>query len=124
MAKIYCCPEEVREPDFGDHFVGNVFDGDAYFEAVKDHRTELAEWCKNYNPEDNSTLIGETVSWPVADGRAEYMVLGTKGGLSLIHLNYSDGYHIDPVFERALRVSDIREAVKREKAINQLFSAA
>lgn len=120
MAKIYCTPEHLPEPEFSDFDVDNRFDFNAYDAALKAHTQRLAEWCKSYDETDSDPCVGEVVRWPVADGYAQYMVLSMKR-LALIHLDYVDGYRVDPIMERGMRVSDIRAKVKQHKAMDELF---
>lgn len=121
-AEVYRTPPECEEPSFDSFFKpGGGMDTEAYFKAVQTHREKLAEWCRQntFNQRPHA-LIGETISWPVADGRAEYMVLSTTP-LQLIHLDYVDGYQVDDVMLRGLRVSDVKEMVRQRKAIEDLF---
>jgi hypothetical protein len=60
-------------------------------------------------------MVGETISWQIADGYATYMVVKQKP-LMVAHVNSGDGYQVDPIMIRGLRVSDVRERVARDKA--------
>lgn len=119
-ATVYSVPEGFQEPDFGNYETDSGgFDTQAYFDACDKHEKDVAAWCR-----DNSTadLAGEIIRFPVADGKATYMVYTLKP-LALIHLNYGDGYQIDDMTLRGMRVQDVRELVRRQKALNEIFGS-
>jgi len=57
----------------------------------------------------------------VADGYAQYMVECEKP-LRLIHLPFGDAYSAGPVWERGLRITDVRQMVQRDKGLAKLFA--
>jgi hypothetical protein len=120
-AEVFRTPLQLEEPDLQafDRQSGG-YDVDAYFKAVAAHREKLAEWCRQNTANPRSKLVGETISWPVADGKAEYMVLSTTP-LHLIHLNYVDGYEVTDIMLRGLRVTDIKQMVQQRQAMEKLF---
>ena len=77
MAKVYCTPEDIKEPDFEDFYTDDGCDWKAYNAAVEQHKIKIADWCRTNSPETDD-LIGEIVSWGVADGKAHYLVYQTK----------------------------------------------
>ena len=77
-----------------------------------------ADAARAKNPGD---MVGETLSWQIADGYATYMVVKQKP-LMVAHVDAGDGYQVDPIMIRGLRLSDVRERVGREKAMAKLFS--
>jgi len=77
-----------------------------------------ADAARAKNPGD---MVGETLHWGVADGSAVYMVVKQKP-LLVAHVNVGDGYRVDPIMIRGLRLSDVRERVARDKAMAKLFS--
>lgn len=117
-ATVYSTPEELPEPVFDEFFTeGGSFDSKAYFEACDEHTAAMAAWVRERSDSD---IAGETISFPVADGKAIYMVYTTKP-LALIHLDYGDGYQVDEMMLRGMRVADVRERVLRGKALAELF---
>jgi hypothetical protein len=120
-ATVYSTPEGLDAPEFDAFMKGDGgFDGDAYFKACAEHCERVAAWCRE-NSGSKNDLVGKTISFPVADGRAEYMVYTTKP-LALIHLPYVDGYQADPILLRGLRVTDVRDLVERSERLASLFS--
>lgn len=120
-ARVYSTPEGLDAPDFG-AFIGSEsggFDSEGYFAAVESHRESVAAWCRE-NTGSRNPLVGECIRFGVADGRAEYMVY-TTSPLALIHLPYVDAYEADPILLRGLRVSDVKQMVKSDKAIAEIF---
>jgi hypothetical protein len=118
-AKVWAPPEGYEEPRFDD-FMGSEthrFDNEGYFKACDEHQERLAQWCRENSDSD---IAGETIDFPIADGRAVYMVLSTRP-LELIHLSYGDGYQIDEMMLRGMRVSDVRRLVAQRKALEKLF---
>lgn len=73
---------------------------------------EAADAARAKSPGD---MVGETLRWQVADGYAVYMVVKQKP-LTVAHVNEGDGYQVDPIMIRGLRLSDVRERVAGEKA--------
>lgn len=125
-AKVYTTPEEYPEPQFDEFFGENHhFDSDGYFKACDEHRQALGEWCRQVNREAGRRVgatspIGKTISFPVADGRAEYMVYTTTP-LALLHLDYGDGYQVNDIMMRGLRLSDVKEMVSRDERLAEMF---
>lgn len=120
-AVVYTTPEGLDAPDF-DSFMesgSGGFDSEAYFAACTEHREKVAAWCQQ-NTDSRDKIVGKTIAFGVADGRAEYMVYRTKP-LSLIHLDYLDGYNADPILLRGLRVSDVRDLVEQGERRAAIF---
>lgn len=116
MAKAYAPPEEIPTPELG----GSNFDFLRYEKDCDEFETKLYAWCKA-NTKSTSDLVGEVYTYPVADGRARYMVFNTKP-LELIHIDTGDAYGLPDAHIRGLRVADIKDNVKGQKAIRALFS--
>jgi hypothetical protein len=122
-ATVYSTPEHLPEPDFGDFFGKEDKGAEAYFAAIAEHTEKLAAWCRGEHESVGvrpGPLVGEVISWPVADGKAQYMVYTTKP-LALLHLDYGDGYQVDPIMIRGLRVTDVKEKVRQAKALSEIF---
>src|SRR4030042_1123905 len=56
-------------------------------------------------------IVGAVLAWPVADGRAYYVVT-KESPLTLSHVPYLDNYAVDPVFIRGLRRSDVEDELR------------
>jgi hypothetical protein len=70
---------------------------------------------------DKLCLERDVISFPVADSYAHYVVVSRKP-LVLQHVDYMDGYHVHGALIRGLRVADVDEMVRREKALHELFA--
>lgn len=113
MAQVYATPDGFPPPEL-DFSMGV----EAYFDALREWEGKLAAWCReNYGDDD---LIGFVYRWPVADGKASYMVMQTRP-LSLLWLDGDDGYDLPEAHLRGLRVSDLREAKRRDDTLAELF---
>jgi hypothetical protein len=114
MATVYNPPAELpwEEPDYKNYdYRKEQAREDAYAK-------KLAEWCKSRNKGD---CVGEIVRWGVADGYAQYMVECEKP-LRLIHLPFGDGYSAGKIWERGLRLNDVRQMVHNNR--NPLFGSS
>jgi hypothetical protein len=120
MAKVYSVPEELPEPDWSEYEVDGHFDHGKWQQVDEAYLERLREWCKSNSRTPRSELVGETIHFPVADGQATYMVLSTRP-LELLHVRLGDGYAADPILERGLRTSDVRERVAQKRKLAELF---
>jgi hypothetical protein len=109
MGKIYSAPDGIEIPklDFK-----NV---KAYEEDCKRFEQELRDFCIKRNPSEH---VGEIISFPVADGKAQYMVAALSP-IELIHLPLWDGYEFE--FAHRLTKKDIIERIKNQKSIEKFF---
>jgi hypothetical protein len=73
--------------------------------AEDDYVQKLADALKAQRP---GNLVGRVVSFPIADGCAQYMVASEKP-LQLVHLPLGDAWQIPAAHARGLRLSDIRQ---------------
>lgn len=114
MATVYNPPEEIpwEKPDYRNY--------DFRKEQLreKEYANKLAAWCKARCKGD---CVGEIIDKVVADGYAQYMVESEKP-LRLIHLPFGDGYSAGAVWERGLRLTDVRQMVKNNR--NPLFGSS
>ena len=78
-------------------------------------------WAREFRAKSPGELVGEIVTWPVADGYAEYMVASEKP-LKLAHINILDGYVIPHAMIRGLRLSDIRSIVDHDRFMRKMFA--
>ncbi len=120
MAEVYTTPEGFRDPP-------SYEARDTMQEAFEDLRkaeeewlAELVEWCKT-NTDSRSELVGEVIRFPRGDGTANYMVFRTKP-LSLLHIPLGDSWDLPDYQLRGLRVKDVRELVKRDRALGDFFA--
>jgi hypothetical protein len=111
MAKIVSPPKAVGEvPGFD---IKNI---DGWEKAENEWLEKLRKWCKKNGSGD---LAGEVVREAAADGYAQYMVFKMRP-LTLIHLPLGDAWHFR--WAHKWNAADIRDKVKREKSISDLFS--
>ncbi len=65
-------------------------------------------------------LVGEILRWQRADGYAQYMVVSQKP-LTLAHLVIGDAWQVEAALIRGLRLTDVREMVRRQRGMKELF---
>jgi hypothetical protein len=120
VATAYALPEEAPPaPDFGDFFGPGQPGHDAYFAALTAWEAEVAALAVAWYPEGGD-LQGYVYRYPVADGKASYLVARTKP-LELWWLDEGDGYSLPEPHLRGLRVADLRQAQKRDAKLAELF---
>lgn len=87
--KLYALPDEVAAPKF------DFKTADSYEDKVEQHKADAKAWLIANGWSGKHT--GRIVSFPVADGSAQYMIAhaGPRSGrsTSIFHLPYLDGYH-------------------------------
>ena len=113
MAKIFQAPADVQIPviDFGK--TTNVDwqkADDKYIADVKEHIKKLG-----YDEPET----GEIIDFPVADGKALYMVITCKP-LMLVHLPLGDAWHFE--YAKNLTAKDVRQKIAGRKALDKLFA--
>lgn len=115
MAKIFSPPSEVGEkPPFDYRNVeASLMQEEQWVQSIK-------TWIKSHSP-SKDPIIGEEISFPVADNYARYIVYGLKP-LALIHLPTGDAYQFQ--YANRLTVSDVREKVRSGQAMRKLFANA
>ncbi len=79
-------------------------------EAVENAREKLS--CDEF--------VGEIIRFQIADGYAQYLIK-SKSPLQLIHLGFGDSYQALPATIRGLNKSDIKEMLRRSKALAKMF---
>lgn len=82
---------------------------------------QLSRFSKQFMDKNKGDTVGEVVKWPRADGYACYMVVSEKP-LQLALIDHGDAWQIEDALIRGLRIGDIRELVKHERAITEMFS--
>jgi hypothetical protein len=112
MAKIYGIPKELGEaPSFS---IEQPFE--AYQQATEKFVQSVKDWAKKNG---NGECRGEEIRFPVADGYAQYVVVGLKP-VTLIHLPIGDGWQFQ--YANRLTAKDVRDQVRREQAMAKMFA--
>lgn len=108
MGTVYTPPEEFVLPD-------PTQDWEKYDKESKEYEERLIQTVKDLNlcPE-----AGEVIRFQVADGYARYVVYSLKP-VVLIHINTYDAYQFQ--YAHRLTAKDIREQLRKEKALDDLF---
>lgn len=75
--------------------------------------------CKRVKEHSDCEYAGEIVKYHIADGYAEYMVFSVKP-VKLVHIPLYDAYHFP--YAHRWTAKDIKDMVKRERAMKELFS--
>ena len=113
MAKIFQAPAEVKVPVI--NFVG--FSNAKWQEEENKYIADVKEHIKKLNYDDPET--GEVIYFPVADGKALYMVITCKP-LMLVHLPLGDAWHFQ--YAKNLTAKDVRQKIAGRKALDKLFA--
>jgi len=111
MAKIFGVPEGFKAPA-----ISSPFNDKEYLKSCDEYITSLKAWAKAHG---TGKYAGEMVSFPVADGKAVYIVLSLKP-VTLIHVDAMDAYQFK--YANRLTASDIKEEIMKARAIKQLFT--
>ena len=105
---MYAPPQELGDPPpwSSKHTVEGI---------LEDHRAweiKVVAWAKQHG---NGPYAGEIIQFPVADGRASYIVLSLKP-VQLIHLSTGDDYEY-PYIER-LTATDITQRIEQTRKVH------
>ena len=114
MAKIFAPPTELPapEPDYKNYdFEKEEARAEAWLLA-------LSAYCREHG---NGATAGKEVSVGRGDGYARYMVFKEKP-LQLIHIPLFDAWRADAIWERGLRLKDVRENIAGREGIKALFA--
>jgi hypothetical protein len=112
-ATIYSVPEEINVPEIN---FSNF------------NRTEYEKKCKQFEKDCITYLndlgyagknVGEIISFPVADGKARYMVISMRP-LQLLHLPLDDAWEFEYV--NNLTSKDVQEKINQRIALEKMFS--
>lgn len=95
--------------------------GESYDQYWKRTEALMAQMMATANALPEGKYVGAILSFPIADGRAHYLVTKTKP-LTLQHIGYMDGYQIPHAHVRGLNLDDVREHVRRAKGMAALFA--
>lgn len=114
MGKIYATPKlTVTKPQFT-----HPFDYKEYEKQTVAYANAVVEWAKQNG---KGTEAGKIISFPVADGSAQYVVFSLKP-VQLIHLDIYDGYQFN--YAHRLTAADVRKRIQSDKAMAKLFGKA
>ena len=92
-------------------------------EYEKQEEKNVNHWVDHFrsvNPEQE--LVGEILSWPRADGYAQYMIINEKP-FTIAHLNIGDAWHVEGALIRGLRLEEARQMVERRVELKKIFSS-
>jgi hypothetical protein len=115
MGKIYSGIEGLTVPDIT-NITGDTYD--EYEKACEKYVKEVKKYAKARSACNEA---GEEIQFPVGDGYARYIVASLKP-VELIHLNIGDQWHFQYVDR--LTASDIKEKIRLQKSLKNLFSKA
>lgn len=110
MAKIYSLPEGFNAPELDFSKI------EKYKQDEKQMREDLKKWCKKRNP--TQECVGETISFPVADSSAEYMVAAIAP-VELIHLPFWDAWTSE--YAHKMTKKQIIQKVNGIKLLEKIF---
>jgi hypothetical protein len=116
-AVIYAPPDEIGDVPWIDFSERNEKSIDEMLEPEREWENKLKDWARENG---SGELRGEEWSYPRGDGYARYVVF-SEHPLALVHIPTGDGWQIDEITRRGLRLSDVREGVARNKKIAELF---
>lgn len=118
MAKVYSPPAEVGDvPDFTDFDTDGRYDFEAHYRAERAWIETIAEVARKHHKGD---VVGEVIYFPMGDGQAQYLIWNTNP-CELVWLPVGDAWSIPTAHARGLRTSDVREMVKAERSLSELF---
>lgn len=108
MAKIYGGVKGINKPAITSDWQGYEKRAEVYVQKIKDYAKQNSK-CSE---------AGKEIHFPVADGRACYVVLSLRP-LELVHLDVNDGYSFQ--YANRLTATDVRAEIKRNEALTRLF---
>lgn len=95
-------------------------DINAYFKRTA---ALLEQMMAKSNALPEGEYVGAILSFPIADGKALYLVDKVKP-LTLTPIPYMDGYQIPAAHIRGLTLADVSLQVRRDKAFAAMFANA
>jgi|AntDeeMinimDraft_5_1070356.scaffolds.fasta_scaffold08800_3 hypothetical protein len=111
MATVYSAPKGFEFPNY-DISLSHEENRQKEDEAT----AKLKEFCRE---QSNCPHAGEVIGFPIADGKAMYMILDYK---RLIHMPVGDAWSIPDAHARGLRKADLIHEVDRGKSLAALFA--
>lgn len=70
---------------------------------------------------DEQSIVGACLEFPVADGKAFYVVIKDKP-LTIAHVPVGDAWHIDECTLRGINASYVRRSLQRNLMLKELFA--
>lgn len=113
MAKIYSPPEGFDPPQWDPKLSHKEND-----KAEDEYMEKLKAWAKKHG---KGKTAGEMIYFPVADGKAVYMVFSLKP-VTLIHVPVGDAWHFQ--YAHRLTASDVRKEIEGAKTLRGIFATA
>lgn len=117
--KVYRLPEGIEAPDFADAIVNGRYDykrddelTEQFFAKLKTRLQELGY---------TGPLTGEKVYFPIADGKAVYMVAESKKTTALIHCPIGDAWDLPEWQTRGLTKTEVKKMVEGHRRMAELF---
>ena len=107
-------PWKWREPEYD---YPNITSFETVLQEEQEALEALIEKSANLPP---GQVVGAVLSWPVADGRAFYIVTKEKP-LTLQHIPFCDAWHIDPILIRGLRKDDVVRMLEAERRFQEIW---
>jgi hypothetical protein len=95
-------------------------DNEDFDDYDKRATAKLNELTARSNTLPEGEVKGAVIGFPRADGRALYLVVNDKP-LKLMHLPYGDAWHIDAPTLRGLRLADVQQRVRGNRALRSIF---
>jgi hypothetical protein len=112
MAKVYGPPRELPVPEMDfEHF-----DWKAWQRTEAEYIGKLRQYCTEHGSGD---CKGETITFPVADGHAIYMVYSLSPAV-LIHIPLGDAWQYRGIEHFSAR--GLRQEVQRQREWSKLWS--
>ena len=116
MAQIFRPPKEFDLPKMETYVKKRGFNYDQY---EKDCEAIIARLKQALKDSQTCPEAGEEIRFQVGDGYARYLVVSLKP-VHLVHLDVGDAYQMQ--YANRLTASDVRAQIKRQKALDELFS--
>ena len=113
MAKIYSAPKEIKQPTFNFenfNYKKHQEQEDKYIDDLKAYLAGRGYTGKN---------AGETISFPVADSQAVYMVVSMRP-LQLMEVPVGDCWTFQYIDR--LTAKDVQQKIDQKKSLAELFS--
>jgi hypothetical protein len=120
MAKtvIYSAPDTIIMPSFSEFLKSGRFDNEGHKKAEEKYLADLKAFCLKRK---KGKYIGETISFPVADGKAVYMVLSLRPA-ELMHVPIGDAWEYRHI--HLLQKEDIIEEIEKAKRFEEIWKNA
>jgi hypothetical protein len=115
MAKIFLAPKGIDPPKIESYIKTNSIN--EYFKACDEYVKQLSRALKLIYGHVCKEA-GETISFPVADGRAIYVVARLKP-VELVWVESGDAWQFQ--YAHRLTATDVREEIRKTRSLKALF---